>query len=408
MPRDERRFELPGIHELTQEQDEVLERPKEGRHLVVGGPGTGKTVVCLLRARRHAGNRDDYMFLVWPHLLLRASRALFEGKREGKLHAATWKSWFWGQFWRLTGRQVPTLATNGGGRKPEDWTEVDRMIRSLPDLGNAPPNLPLLVIDEGQDMPPGFYDALNQLGFASIFVAADQNQQIKEDENSSREELTALVGGEVVELTYNHRNEYPIARLAREFYTGDPASPPPELPSPSRTVYTPRLYYVDETRMPAIAGSILRHWDQNPRRLIGVIAPNNAVREKYHEALGWAKDVVSLDNGHARIETFHGEHHRPEVRFDRGGVLVINAQACKGLEFDTVVLADINEHLVSAGDPDRVRKLFYVMVSRARERVVMFMKAGGSQEIEDILPKDDGILRREDITAAAVHGEERG
>ncbi len=407
MPRDERRYELPGIHELTKEQEEVLELPREGRHLIVGGPGTGKTVVCLLRARRHAGNRDDYMFLVWPHLLLRASRALFEGKREGKLRANTWDSWFRGQFPQFTGRDVPTLGTNWGGYKPLDWKEVKRVIAGLPDLGNTSPDLPLLVIDEGQDMPPGFYDALNQFGFASIFVAADQNQQIKEDENSSREELTALVGGKVVELTYNHRNLRPIARLALEFYTGDPASPPPELPPRVSTIYTPRLYYVDETRMPAIARNILKHWDQDPRRLIGVIAPNNAVREKYLRALKQADDVATLDNGHARIETFHLKH-RPEVRFDRGGVLVINAQACKGLEFETVVLADINEHVLSAGDPDRVRKLFYVMVSRARQRVVMFMKAGGSREIEDILPKDDGILRREDITTSAVHREERG
>ena len=391
-----RRYELPGIEDLTKEQEAILARPHEGRHLVIGGPGTGKTVVCLLRARRHARNRDDYVFLVWNHLLHRASRALFD--RE--LCAATWNSWFWRQFRRFTGQSVPTLDTKETDFAPVDWEAVARLIENLPEPEGATPDRPLLVIDEGQDMPPGFYDSLNQLGFEHIFVAADQNQQIK-IENSSRRELEDRLGTEVVELTINHRNSYPIACLAREFYTGDPASPPPDLPPEAGTVYVPSLYRVNEAAMPRIARSILRHWDQDPRRLIGVIAPNNRVRRRYVDELTTAKAKISLDNGHPRVATFHCDH-QPEVRFDLGAVLVINAQACKGLEFDTVVLADIDQHIVDAGDPDRTRKLFYVMVSRARRRVVMFMRPGAKPQLEKILPTDDAVLRWQDLPATGA------
>ena len=51
---------------------------------------------------------------------------------------------------------------------------------------------------------------------------------------------------------------------------------------------------------------------------------------------------------------------------------MINAQACKGLEFDTVILADIDEHYFRRGDPDTTRRLFYVMVARARDRAFLF------------------------------------
>ncbi len=398
MPRDERRHGLPGIEDLTKEQDGVLALPAKGRHLVVGGPGTGKTVVCLLRARRHAAKSEDYEFLVWNHLLHRASRAMFDGE----LQAETWVRWFWREFRKVVGESVPTVASTGGGWQPIDWEGVERAIQALPESGNEEAGFPSLVIDEGQDMPPAFYDSLLALGFADIFVAADQNQQIREHENSSISELAdclVLEAGDVTRLTYNHRNTYPIARLAREFHTGDPASPPPALPPQrGRTVYRPRLYYVNGDVLSRIGRSIVRHWDQDPRRLIGVIAPSNEVRERYLRAVTESSSRVPLDNGRPRIETFH-RCHRPDVQVDRGGILVVNAQACKGLEFDTVVLADIEEHRVDAADPDRARKLFYVMVSRARGRVVMFMKRNANRELEEILPKDDAILHREDLPA---------
>ena len=401
MPNDTRRYELPGIEDLTKEQEKVLALPPEGPHLVVGGPGTGKTVICLLRARRHAQSKDYYLFLVWNHLLHQASLAI----SDGTLQATTMTSWFWKIFREYVGKSVPTLETTDGTQwKQHDWKAVERLIADLPASENSNANFPRLVIDEGQDMPPGFYDALLQLGIKDIFVAADQNQQIG-DENSSLLELKDCLGVEEVKLTHNHRNSRPIARLARAFYT-DPASPPPDLPSEgSSTIYAPRLYYVTEATMPRVARNILRHWDQDPRRLVGIIAPCNRVRSNYFNAVRHWSQHLCLDNGSPKVETHYGRH-RPDIQFDRGGILVINAQACKGLEFDSVILADIDQHVVNVEDPDRTKKIFYVMVSRARQRVVMFMKRGGSPEVEEILPKDEGILLREDLAAKDIDRKE--
>ena len=103
-----------------------------------------------------------------------------------------------------------------------------------------------------------------------------------------------------------------------------------------------------------------------------------------------------LNNPRPTIETYHGQH-RADIAFDQGGILVINAQACKGLEFDTVVLADIDEHFFRRGDPDVAKRLFYVMVARAKERVFMFTRRGRGSDIERILPTDPSILRRKEI-----------
>ena len=384
-----RRFELPGIQDLSKEQEAARALCKEGQHLIVGGPGTGKSVLALIRSRRYERERDDYRFLVFNHLLNRASGQLFGSD----LSSRTWFAWFLEQFEAITSVPVPRLEPGEGGFRGIDWAGVEEIIQALPEGGDG--QRPYLVIDEGQDMPREFYGALVGLGFDRFFVVADQNQQITEA-NSSRQDIKdclAIEADEVIELRHNYRNHYPVARLARAFYTGDPASPPPDLPQPAPG-NVPMLYGYEQGDMDTVARGILRLADRDPRQLVGVIAPRNSVRERYLDAL---KSVqVSLDNPRPAIETYHGEH-RADVAFDQGGILVINAQACKGLEFDTVVLADIDEHFIPRRDPDVARRLFYVMVARSRERVFMFMKRNGRSDIEKILPTDRNVLRRKEL-----------
>ena len=382
-----RTFELPGIQDLSKEQERVRALPAEGRHLIVGGPGTGKTVVALIRTRRHQKRKDDYQFLVWNQLLHRASRQLYGDE----LKSATWHGWFKKRFREMTDHLAPCRPAEPSGFEPIDWEEVERLVAS----GNAPADdAPFLVIDEGQDMPPHFYRSLVALGFERFFVAADQNQQIH-DEHSSRSDIEtelAIDAGDVVELTRNYRNAGPVAKLARAFCTGDPASPPVDLPSrPGPAAWL--CDYASE-RFADICRRIVKIVDRDPARLVGVIAPRDDVRKRYFDGLRAV--TGGLDNGEPRIETFFSRH-RPDVRFDEGGVLVINAQACKGLEFDVAVLADIDRHHVSPTDLDAARKRFYVMVARAREQVILLRRRVANSRIEEILPDDPDVLQRKDL-----------
>ncbi len=384
-----RRFELPGIQDLSKEQEAVRALPKKGQHLVVGGPGTGKSVLALIRARRHRGDRDDYRFLVFNHLLDCASGQLFSGD----LVSRTWDGWFRETFREITGESVPLREPNDNRYREIDWKGVDAALQT-PSAKDAD-RRPFLVIDEGQDMPRAFYRALIRLGFENFFVVADQNQQITEA-NSTRQDIQnclALEAGAVIELLRNYRNGYHVARLAGTFRTDDPASPQLALPAPSPGP-VPLLYRYDERELDAVAAGILRMADRDPRQLIGVIAPNNKVRERYLHALRSAE--VRLDNPPPAVRTFHADD-RSEVAFDAGGILVINAQACKGLEFDTVVLADIDEHYFRRSDPDVTKRLFYVMVARAKERVFLFMRRGKGREVEEILPSNEDVLRRQEL-----------
>ena len=392
-----RGFALPGIEDLSKEQEAARALPKEGQHLIVGGPGTGKTVITLIRGRRHQRDEDEHHFLVWNHLLQRSTAQL-----AGSLSSTTWEKWFGDQIEKITEQPLPRKPANQNGYRPVDWSAVAKLTAGRKRI----PDPPYLVIDEGQDMPPQFFRALVALGFERFFVAADQNQQIT-DSHSSRSDIeTALAveTADVMELRYNYRNTTPIAKLARVFYTGDPASPPPELPH-DRPGVAPWLVSYPDDRFQDICKRIVLLVDRDPKTLVGVIAPDNKVRKRYFDGLR-AVRPKGLDDDLPRIETFHGSH-RPDFPFDEGGILVINVQTCKGLEFDVVVLADIDCHHFRPDDPDSTRKRFYVMVARAQKQVILLRRQRDRNRlypIDPILPNDPEMLQRRELELRARSG----
>ncbi len=387
-----RRFELPGIQDLSKSQEDARALPKDGQHLIIGGPGTGKSVLALLRSRRHRQDRDDYIFLVYNHLLNQASGQLFGDN----LQSRQWQSWFEKTFKVMTNERVPKLPDKPGSNwRVVDWAQVHSTIAAQPQNQDKA-KLPYLIIDEGQDMPPQFYEALVNLGFENFFVTADQNQQIIPDQNSTRQEISNVLDIEpsnVIELHDNYRNTFLIARLAREFYTGNPASPPPNLPNARAVAKKPILLQYKQDQFTSLINSILKMADINPRVLVGVITPNNVVRERYIEALHTSE--VNLDNEKPKIRTYKNGMNPSKLLFDEGGIMVINAQSCKGLEFDTVILADINEYFFHHEIVDQKRRLFYVMVARAINNIIMLKKYEGENKhcpIDEILPTDNDIL----------------
>ena len=392
-----RRFGLPLVQDLSKDQERVRHLPLAGQHLIVGGPGTGKTVVALLRARQLARAGRDYCFLVFNHLLNKAAHQMNRGSEfgsTGALESKTWHSWLNAEFRSITGKELPMKESEGW--KPIDWPTALRIANDTPCSVAELASDRFLVIDEGQDMPPEFYQCVVGLGFENLFVCADQNQQITKEHSSRLEIQTALAlkDEDVVELRHNFRNKYPVARLASEFRTQDPASPPPDLPNaPSRpsAADAPIYFKYDPKILHLVVKRVLGFYDRNPNHLVGVIAPRDKVRQNFLDELQRQVDSRGREAGVPPVATFWGTH-RPDVRFDKGGILVINVQACKGLEFDVVVCADINEHFINPKDHDSVRKTFYVMVSRARERVVMLMPTGDDVQIEEILPRDAGVL----------------
>lgn len=393
MPVDRtRRFTLPNVQDLSKDQDAALALPLDGQHLIVGGPGTGKSVVALLRARRLAAGTENYRFLTYNKLLDQSSRHLFGSD----LKAFTLDTWFRRLWKSLFKDSVPLCPPDRpGGYQAIDWQSVTDRLQNG-DLPQHSYDLPFLVIDEGQDMPPAFYNALTNLRFEYFYVVADQNQQIHPDKCSARQDIEnalAISPADTLELQANYRNTRPIAQLAQHFYPDDLASPRPELPPAKRGASTPELWRYGNGAAQSLGGiaeRILQTSDRNPRKLIGIITPNNRVREKFVDVLSRTNPL--LDNDKPEIRTFVSGQQET-MDFGTGGIMVINGQSCKGLEFDTAILADIDEH-EPRRNSDALKKRFYVMVARAREQIILLRNGNPVPAIEALLPQDQAFLTR--------------
>ena len=63
---NKREFKLPSVEDLDKEQDVILRLPEDGIFLVTGGPGTGKSVVSLIR-RNRVKKSKNYINLDYNH-----------------------------------------------------------------------------------------------------------------------------------------------------------------------------------------------------------------------------------------------------------------------------------------------------------------------------------------------------
>ena len=372
-----RKFRLPGIQDYTKDQDKVNRLPKEGKFLIVGGPGTGKSVVALQRVFKYKEEKN-YIFLVY-NKVLRASAQQLAG---GDINTNTWMSWFYKAVLDKTKKGVPQIRSY-----VYDYGEIINNLNNL-SLKSDPVQV---IIDEGQDMPQKFYETLRYMRIENFFVVADQNQQIT-DQNSKKEELVDALGidpEDIIELKENFRNTYDVARLSRHFYT-DPSSPAPNLPDTSRqSIGVPLL--LEYTDLNNAITRILREADRNPSILIGVIVPTNDVLDVYVNAL--REIEISLDNPKPLISSYKSGKD-VDIDFSKGGIVVINDMSVKGVEFDSVFIADIDKFKVYGKDVVSMKKRFYVMVSRAINNVILLKNSNNRCEIDELLPTDEKILKR--------------
>jgi len=394
----------PSYEELSKEQDAVcVLAPLDKATMVFGPPGTGKTVVAFYRAEAVAKKKQKPTVVMYNSVLHQYSSNASSNTavRDG---VNTWFKWFSGWWRTCFGRWVPQHAPFA-----YDWDAVKQEIISLPSnptqLNRAMDNWGHVIVDEGQDFAPSFYEVCAMMlfhadragnGQLALTVLADENQRLQADTNSTLGEIRKALGLDVervYSLTRNYRNTFEIARAAAYFYCGL-RSGIPTLPD-GRHGPVPRIVRTADLNdsVDRVARFIRNQSDLE----IGIFLPKQDIQKKYFNKLAHRlRDLTGV-----RVQRFtsgkgSGHDDATKLVFDKPGtVTVLCDQSSKGLEFDAVFVPELQERRWDPASIDQMRMQMYVLCSRARRHLEFLYSAadGDRPPVLDHFPTpESGVL----------------
>jgi len=174
---------LPTYEELAREEEQlnVLEHPLDQSLFVVGPPGSGKTVLAIQRVQMVKEAMGSASVVTYNRMLRRLLALLGEGTDASTFHRFVSKD-----FYDRARESIP--------KEPRDsykylWTDI---FIALDKIG-ASPNRKHLVVDEGQDLPEGFYQYVSQYVSETMTVFADEDQALS-GERTTLEQIKKVAG----------------------------------------------------------------------------------------------------------------------------------------------------------------------------------------------------------------------
>jgi len=326
----------------------VAEIDENTRVLIHGGAGTGKTFLAELWARRALARGEDTLFLCFNKILgqeLLAGRDLVLERMQsppnyvvGSFHAV---------ITRMLGEDKPDVPEQAD---PVFWA-VEFLRAFTGNINKIPDRFDTLIIDEGQDLQPGWLDGLSLLlkspDTGRILMTADSRQAIFNEDWTPPREWTSLP------LNVNLRNSIPIATALTN------------LGGPQPRGFGPTGIPVDfmkadgtKTALKRITAAIRRaHLDlQIPLSRIVILSRHRALRNTL-----WESEVEVEEVGSVPVV--------PWSQRNEDSVICETIHATKGIEREAVILVDFDETL----DPT----LTYVGASRA----IIYLAVIGRDEL---------------------------
>jgi superfamily I DNA/RNA helicase len=305
-----------------------------------------KTVLAVQRARMIAEG-GTLPTIVTFNRMLRRLLVLLDSEAGA---AATMHSFVWHDYKRRATVRPPDT---GLCSHDYDWKEMLDILAKLEPV----PKIDYLIIDEGQDLPEGFYRYAKQHAAHIITVFADDDQAI-EDRHTTLEQITTAPNLPNPRLLQtNHRNAPEIARVAEHFHDGRlPAANVQRMALGTR----PRIM---RTRGPERTAEFIATWFRNRGGSIGVIVDSNQCGEVI---LNQLRTYLQ----EPRIERYdHVLRNEDSTNINEDGITILNRASAKGQEFDSVFVLELDRLL--PWRTDNMRRMLYMVCARARDYLTL-------------------------------------
>jgi superfamily I DNA/RNA helicase len=259
---------------------------------------------------------------------------------------------------------------------PYDWSTIlDRMAKE-------PRSLKHLVIDEGQDLPEGFFVYAARHTAEPLCVFADEDQALEDRQTTLEQIKRATNLPDPIILQKNHRNCPEVAAVAEHFHRGR---------LPAATVMRPAIR--DFPRLvpsPSVTATAQRiaNWakGRGGGTSVGVIVSSNDTGTSLRSELQKLLPGYRVDQYTNELKNENG------IQLDKPGITIVNKESVKGQEFHSVFILELEQFIPCK--TDAMYRAMYMMCARARDFLwLVYDPAVLSDEAKAELPGPDKLRR---------------
>jgi superfamily I DNA/RNA helicase len=367
---------LVPLEALTEDQLTAVQRSRQGNQVIIGGPGSGKTLVLIHRAHRHISDgidQDRIKVLVYTNVLVDYLKSSVAELGMSDEIVSTFDKWCMGLYRTYVKESLPRLAENP---KVVDYEQIRVKCLEALEIQNVEPWLDSVLVDEGQDLSIAAIKLVNKAS-KHVTLALDTKQQLYQVKLSLEDVCQALdVKRASATLLTAYRCTPLIVDLAAAFLS-DPKDADAFKRAnllPVAGVETPVVaeFDSDETEFDELAKLL------GERALLGqesaVLLPSNYLVGKYAKAMqqrGLTVVVMREDSVFGELKPMFMTYH-----------------SAKGLTVDSVFLPGLSEDsFKNIESPNARETLLFVGITRATHWVWLGQRSDDPLSELDVLMK---------------------
>jgi len=349
---------------LTPDQLRAVEFNCDEHRVIAGGPGSGKTIVILHRARylvdRFHVDHNRYRIFVFTKVLKEYIRSSLDllGLPDGCV--TTFDSWCVDFYKRNISRSLPKI--DGG---MPDFNKIRISVKKHLEQPLVRPIFDFVIVDEGQDLDKVAYEILTKVA-KHISVFMDHKQQVYQHGTTENDILSILgLRRRNIGLLETYRccpyivslaSKFIIDKSERDAYLNQNRIPQTEKETPVLFI---AAHFDDE--MNALAVAIRAR--QNMGERIAILVPQKRI------AYGLSKGLAEIGLQVEIPRKFKDADNCFD--FSTPYPKIMPYPSAKGLTFDSVLIPRLVPRYFSGLTEDRAYNMLFVAVSRATKWVYM-------------------------------------
>ncbi|MCD8408533.1 hypothetical protein LNI98_11925 [Tenacibaculum dicentrarchi] len=328
-------FNLPIITQLTEDQQAAVDETES--LALSGGPGTGKSVVCLWRhIRNYATNSKRSLLLTYTKTL------------------------------------EHYLKQSALSQDQESSNNIDRTFWWL---SHNTTNYDEIIIDEGQDVSIDKYNRLKTFS-EEISYGADDAQSLYEEGCTPTELLNIFPDNEEFTLHKNFRNSKEILLFTRSIFPNI-LIPQNAIDNATQTDLKPivKITGWDEEKELKQIMSIINDFSGDTHN-IGILVAGIGKVDFYYDLIKeQLDDNIKCTKYHSNMTDFNG----------MSGVHITTFKSSKGTEFDTVIIPyfDSFDYITTRENTKITEKDYYVAFTRTKTNLFLICKRNPNKGATD-------------------------